>query len=67
MFESEGLRLSGWLNEYRETHREFKLEEYWEFVSEWNFVFRDGVEKTDENGKKYIEYNKEKYYEREDW
>jgi hypothetical protein len=28
MFESEGLRLSGWLNEYRETHREFKLEEY---------------------------------------
>jgi len=67
MFESEGLRLSGWLNEYRETHREFKLEEYWEFDEEWKFTFKEWVEHTDENGKKYIEYNKEKYYEYEDW
>ena len=66
MFESEGLRLSGWLNEYRETHREFKLEEYWEFDEEWKFTFKEWVEQTDENGKKYIEYNKEKYYEYED-
>ena len=64
---AEGADLAKWLNKYMETHRKFKLEEYWEFDSEWKFKLNGTAEKIDEKGKKYIEYNGEKYYEFEVW
>ena len=68
---TEWSSLASWLNEARkdiENKNEdwgaesFNLEEYWEFDSEWNFSIKEEVEKTDEDGKKYIEVWWKRFY-----
>ena len=58
--------LSGWLNNYRETHEEFEIDKYWNFA-DGTFNFNDRVVDTDENGRRFITFRWKRYYEYQEW